>query len=115
MAVLEMQKICICALKKERKPIIEYIQRSGVVEIKERKVKKGFSKMDTSVAKSSFERNAALAENALEVLEQYEPEKKSMFSSLEGKRQVASNEFKRISDNRDEIMDKISAILNLQK
>ena len=32
--------------------------------------------MDTSVAKSSFERNAALAENALEVLEQYEPEKK---------------------------------------
>lgn len=42
MAVLEMQKICICALKKERKPIIEYIQRSGVVEIKERKVKKGF-------------------------------------------------------------------------
>ena len=42
MAVLEMQKICICALKKERKPIIEYIQRSGVVEIKERKVKKAF-------------------------------------------------------------------------
>ena len=40
MAVLEMQKICICALKKERKPIIEYIQRSGAVEIKERKVKK---------------------------------------------------------------------------
>lgn len=115
MAVLEMQKICICALKKERKPIIEYIQRSGVVEIKERKVKKGFSKMDTSVAKSSFERNAALAENALEVLEQYAPEKKSMFSSLEGKRQVASNEFKRISDNRDEIMDKISVIINLQK
>ncbi len=38
-----------------------------------------------------------------------------MFSSLEGKRQVASNEFKRISDNRDEIMDKISAILNLAK
>ena len=33
MAVLQMQKISICALKKNRKAILELLQASGVVEI----------------------------------------------------------------------------------
>ena len=33
MAVLQMQKVSICALKKDRKAILEKIQAMGVMEI----------------------------------------------------------------------------------
>ena len=33
MAVLQMQKVSICALKKDRKAILEKIQSMGVMEI----------------------------------------------------------------------------------
>ena len=33
MAVLQMQRITICALKKDRKQLLEFLQRKGVVEI----------------------------------------------------------------------------------
>ena len=33
MAVLQMQRISLCALKKDRKAILETLQRRGVVEI----------------------------------------------------------------------------------
>lgn len=115
MAVLEMRKICICALRKERKAILEYVQQSGVVEIQEKKVKKGFTKIDTSVAKSSFERNAAIAENSLKILDKYVPENKSMFSSLEGKKLVDGNVFDKISENQNVIMEKANRIINLEK
>ena len=115
MAVLEMRKICICALKKERKAILEYLQQSGVVEIQEKKVKKGFTKIETDVAKSRFDRNAAIAENSLEILDKYISEKKSMFSSLEGKKLVDSNIFDEISKKQDVIMEKANRIINLQK
>ena len=35
MAVLEMRKINICALKKDRKKILEFLQRKGCLEIHE--------------------------------------------------------------------------------
>lgn len=116
MAVLKMRKIFICALKKERKPILEKIQQSGVVEIKETKGgKKGFAKMDTAVAKASFERNTAQAENALDILSQYAPDKKSIFSSLEGKRVITVDDLENISNRREQVMSKIAEIISLQK
>ena len=33
MAVLQMQRISVCALKKDRKKILELLQQKGVVEI----------------------------------------------------------------------------------
>ena len=33
MAVLQMQRISICALKKDRKAILEKVQSMGVIEI----------------------------------------------------------------------------------
>lgn len=43
-------------------------------------------KMNTATQISIFERNAALAENGLAVLDRYCPENKSMFADAEGKR-----------------------------
>lgn len=87
MAVLQMQRISICALKKDRKAILEQIQRLGVMEIDPDAGKETeLERMDTLSARTGFEKMAALAEQALEVLQRYVPEKVSIFASLEGKK-----------------------------
>ena len=85
MAVLQMQRISICALKHDRKAILEKLQSMGMIEMHQvAQDEAGFEKMDTQSAKSSFEKRVQITENALDVLNQYTPEKKSMFASLEG-------------------------------
>ena len=59
MAVLQMQKINLCALKKNRKSILETIQALGIVEVvSDEELMEGFEKMDTSAQKSQFEKTA---------------------------------------------------------
>ena len=49
MAVLKMQKISICALKKDRKAILEQLQHLGVLEVdREKEEDAFFQKMDTT-------------------------------------------------------------------
>ena len=49
MAVLKMQKISICALKKDRKAILEQLQHLGVLEVDRDKEEDAFfQKMDTT-------------------------------------------------------------------
>ena len=57
MAVLQMQRITICALKKDRKQLLEFLQRKGVVEItNEISEDDVFHKMDVSIAVSLLEK-----------------------------------------------------------
>ena len=68
MAVLQMRKINICAMKENRKRILELLQRKGCLEIIESESEDTiFAKTNTATQISIFERNAALAENALEI------------------------------------------------
>ena len=56
MAVLQMQRISICALKHDRKAILEKLQSMGMIEMHQvAQDEAGFEKMDTQSAKSSFE------------------------------------------------------------
>ena len=116
MAVLEMRKINICALKKDRKKILEFLQRKGCLEIHETENKDSvFQKVNTATQISIFQRNAALAENALNILEKFYPEKTSMFSSLEGKKEIGISEFKKSTENQQEIMSVAKDIIQLNK
>lgn len=57
MAVLQMQKVSICALKKDRKAILEKIQSMGVMEIsKVLDDDSGFERMNTQNERSKFEK-----------------------------------------------------------
>lgn len=68
MAVLQMQKVSICALKKDRKAILEKIQSMGVMEIsKVLDDDSGFERMNTQNERSKFEKNASLADMALDI------------------------------------------------
>ena len=70
MAVMQMQKVSICALKKDRKAILEKLQSMGVMEITRMNPEEiGFQTENTMNEKQSFERSAQVAEQALEVLE----------------------------------------------
>ena len=83
MAVLQMQKVSICALKKDRKAILEKIQSMGVMEISRfESEEEGFQTVNTQEDRSAFEKNAALADTALNILQEYVPEKVSMFQEL---------------------------------
>ena len=76
MAVLQMQKVSICALKKDRKAILEKIQSLGIMEISKFETEEeGLQTVSTQEERNSFERNAALADTALNILQEYVPEK----------------------------------------
>ena len=69
MAVLKMQRLGICAWKKNRKQILELLQRRGVVDIDTDAVEdEVFKRTDTAEARGAFERDVQLAEHVLETL-----------------------------------------------
>ena len=116
MAVLQMQRISICALKKDRKAILEKIQSMGIMEMSQvAEDEDGFEKMDTISARQSFEKKASLSESALDILDAYAPEKKSMFASLEGKKLVESDQFAKITAKKEEILEKAERIVACNK
>ena len=75
----------------------------------------GFEKMDTISARQSFEKKASLSESALDILDAYAPEKKSMFASLEGKKLVESDQFAKITAKKEEILEKAERIVACNK
>ncbi len=94
MAVVPMQRINICALKKDRKQILEALQRKGVIEIcdvmKEGKV---FHKDDVSDTASQLTKNIQTGQKALQVLDEYAPEKKPFLAFLNGRQEVTIEEY----------------------
>lgn len=117
MAVLQMKKMNICGVKGDRKPILERLQSLGVMEIHREDIPdcEGFSKMDTKIDISMFEKNMRLINNALSILDKYVPEKKGMLSTLEGKKTVKREEFDKITSGTDELLLKAKAIVSLEK
>ena len=61
MAVLQMQKISICALKKDRKAVLEKLQRMKVMEISQiLEEDPDFTTMDTRQERMELEKSASL-------------------------------------------------------
>lgn len=105
MAVQKMQRMSICALKKDRKAILERLQGMGILEISPVLEEDGaFQKMDTSGKRREFEQAASLLDQSIQILEQYAPEKKSLFASLEGKMPITSAEEEEVKSKLDEIL-----------
>ena len=116
MAVLQMQRMSICALKKDRKAILEKIQSMGVMEINHvLDEDEDFRRMDTANARSSFEKATNSADRALEILNEYAPVKTSMLSSLEGKKLVDAKVHEEVIRKREELLKVVSQIQALDK
>ena len=116
MAVLQMQRISICALKRDRKAILENLQSMGVIEMNQIAGEDdGFDKMDTQNARVGFEKKAQLSENALAILELYAPQKQSLLSSLEGKALVGQKKFNDTVAAKETIIAKADALVAMNK
>lgn len=109
MAMLQMQRIFIYALKKDRKPILELLQRRGVVEISDTIPEVNnfpedniFRKTDVSYAKSSFEKNINAAREAVEIINRFVPENKSMFDSLNGRTLISKEDYAAFKEKYEE-------------
>lgn len=91
MAVQQMHHVYIYALKKDRKKILELIQRRGLIEVENSlSADEVFYKEDVTSKKGSFEKNATLAKEAIEVLDKYKNQKGSMLSMLNGRKEVST-------------------------
>lgn len=92
MAKLRMKKIELIALLKDGKKIIELLQRRGVVEISRNDDEELESTNVTAVV-GEFERFRSTVSQALEVLNKYCPEKKSVTEMFESRKEVETDDF----------------------
>lgn len=101
MAVLAMKKLHICAMKKDRKAVLEKLQAMGIAQIdtsgEETDV---FKKINTTSQRSKYEKRVQNTDAALEILQHYAPEKTSLFSSLEGKKEIDEERMREIISSR---------------
>lgn len=113
MAVLSTKRLTLCGLKKDRKEVLEVIQRLGVVEVrKAKKDGKIFKRHDVSKQKSIFEASAAAIGRAIETLEKVSDEKVGIFEKLDGRKKMSASAFEdevkrhaKIYDTADEVND----------
>lgn len=103
MSVMKMKRLNICALRKNRKRLLETLQHLGVMEVAVYK-DSDTELIETAPQKAVFERNAREARAALEILDEYAPEKKGLLSSLEGKRDTERPYMDGIAVRRDRTM-----------
>lgn len=116
MAVLQMQKISIYALKKDRKAILEYLQRRGVVEITDPETASGvFAQADTQQQRSLLEKNITAAGQAMEVLSGYAKGKKGLLSSFEGRRELTADQYEAEAARIPETRETAERILSLSR
>ncbi len=94
MAVVPMKRVTIYALKKQRKTILEALQRSGVLDVQEMDLAMyGFERTDTAPSRATFIKAVQNAWAALEVLADYVPEETGMFAALEGRKPVSVQDY----------------------
>ena len=114
MAVQKMKKICLCAGKQDRKAVLEMLQRMGTVEIRrEDPAGDGLNQMDMSEALAGLEEKIGMIGRALQILFRLEPEKRSLFAALEGKRLPAGDLYKKGEACRERICGCAERILEL--
>lgn len=116
MAVLKMQRISICALKKDRKAILEKLQSLGTLEVDHiLDEDEDFHRMDTAGKKQGFEKASASVDQALDILERYAPEEKSMFAALEGKKLISAEEGMKVQEERRDLLRAAKQIYDLDR
>ena len=116
MAVMPMKRMTLIAMRRDRKELLQFLQRQGTTEIDTDVADDGiYKKIDVSSQKQIFLKNIKQAEDALDILNKVAPEKKSLLSSLAGRELISLKDFEKDLSRRNEIMSVISKINSLYK
>ena len=105
MAVMPMKRMTLIAMRRDRKQLLQFLQRQGTTEIDTDVPDDGiYKKIDVSSQKQIFLKNIKQAEDALEILAKIAPEKKSLLSSFEGREVISLEDFEKNLDRINDIM-----------
>ena len=115
MAVCKMQRMNVYGLQEDRKAILERLQAWGVMEINIPELDESLTTLDTQGARQSYERQVQLLQQALEALDRYAPEKKSMLAGLAGKPLIGKDDYGAVCARRDEILSQARTVLARDK
>lgn len=116
MAVVPMKRVLIAAMRRDRKPILELLQRTGALEIHSEVAEDGvFSHQDMSGARATFESNAKLAADAAAVLDAYVPGEGGLLSGLEGREELSLADYSDLVSRQTRILQDARRILALDK
>ena len=111
MAIVEMQKLSICAGKKNRKAILEMLQSLGVMEVMTEGIEDPeLLKMDTLGQRQQFQKESELIEQALKTVSKYAPEKKAALSMLNGREALPRSEYDAFVGKKEECLKDVQAI-----
>lgn len=114
MAKLSMKKIEIIALLKDRKKIIERLQRREYVEFSDCQ-DEAFVKINTASNVAQFDKAINAAVEAKDILNEFAPKKKSLLSSLNGRRGLEPDEFGKYVDQTDNYLKNCYSLINFKK
>lgn len=117
MAVVQMRRINLLGLRKNRKQTLELLQRRGVVEITPLNKEEDhiFHRMDVSSSKTQFQQMQQSASQALGTLDSYVPRKASPFAILEGRKAITLKEYHSLERKREEILEIVKTINTYEK
>lgn len=105
MAILEMQRISIYALSRYSKSILEDLQRMGVMETEKCDIEDSvFYRADSTPFSTALMRSASVMTRGSEILCEYVKEKKSLFSSLEGRKPLTVDRYNEIAARSQEAL-----------
>ncbi len=115
MAVVPMSKVTIYGATRDRKKILETIQKCGILDVSENGDINDFLKIDTSKSRSVFEKNIADIQEGISVLNSYVPEKEGLFSGLEGKKVITDEVYNNGIAVTEKSFEYVKNILRLEK
>ncbi len=116
MAILNMKRIEILGLQKDRKKVIEYVQRQGSVQLEEMQGEgEHFSNLSTQQTVTQLERYESLVDSALEVLNRYTSGKGGLLDSFAPRAEMSMTEYLEKSKTVDETVGKCKQINALYK
>ncbi|WP_455530213.1 V-type ATP synthase subunit I [Ruminococcus sp.] len=114
MAKLKMKKIELIAMLTDSKKIIELLQRRGVVEITENNDEELENTNVTAVV-GEFDKFRNTAAQALEIIDNYAPEKASLNDLLGGRTEVEKHEVVKEAMHMDQVMGAAGEIIKNQR
>lgn len=116
MAIVKMQKISICAAKKNRKAVLEFLQSMEAMEIRTETMEDPeLERMETQSVRSTFDKNAESLERAAEILKTAVQDKKEGSSLLSEKSVVSRKEYDHIVSRHDHYVGHAMQVLRLDR
>ena len=116
MAVLQMNKICISAVKEDRKKILEFLQRQGCIEVSDATASdEVFTKTDTSSVCTTLKKASEAAKACSEIIDRYCPAKRSITDMLKGPARASVKESDDFCARRNDVLNTAQHIISLER